>query len=177
MRSMTRAASACSICGYAAEAPTTRSSVLRHGGRPERDVAFLGGIDLCHGRRDDASHAGDPQPQAMADVYGPRPPWHDIQLAITGPAVGDVESVFRERWENPQALSAARCAGWQTGSDTTTPQPGGCHHNTPTPSRPGLTRYSCYARIRAGWAGTRSHLRANEAWPAATPKPSAKRAA
>src|SRR5450631_1257234 len=79
--------------------------VLRHSGRPALDVAFLGGIDLCHGRRDDASHGGDPQPQPMAAVYGPRPPWHDVQLAISGPAVGDVESVFRERWENAQSLS------------------------------------------------------------------------
>ena len=79
--------------------------VLRHGSRPELDVAFLGGIDLCHGRRDDASHAGDPQPQAMAAVYGLRPPWHDVQLAIGGPAVGDVETVFRERWDDAQSLS------------------------------------------------------------------------
>jgi len=79
--------------------------ILRHRQRPDLDVAFLGGIDLCHGRRDDAAHAGDPQPQPMAAVYGPRPPWHDVQLAISGPAVGDVETVFRERWEDPQALS------------------------------------------------------------------------
>jgi len=79
--------------------------ILRHHQRPDLDVAFLGGIDLCHGRRDGASHLGDPQPQPMAAVYGPRPPWHDIQLAISGPAVGDVETVFRERWEDPQALS------------------------------------------------------------------------
>lgn len=79
--------------------------VLRHPGRPELDIAFLGGIDLCHSRRDDATHAGDPQPQTMAKAYGPRPPWHDVQLALTGPVVGDVETVFRERWEDPQALS------------------------------------------------------------------------
>ena len=79
--------------------------VLRHRERPELDVAFLGGIDLCHGRRDDAAHRGDPQAQPMAGVYGRQPPWHDIQLAISGPAVGDVETVFRERWENPQRLS------------------------------------------------------------------------
>ena len=79
--------------------------VLRHPGRPERDVAFVGGIDLCHSRRDDAAHAGDPQRQRMAAAYGARPPWHDIQLMITGPAVGDVETVFRERWEDPQPLS------------------------------------------------------------------------
>ena len=79
--------------------------VLRHPGRPERDVAFLGGIDLCHSRRDDATHRGDPQRQAMAAAYGPRPPWHDVQLRLTGPVVGDVETVFRERWEDPQVTS------------------------------------------------------------------------
>ena len=79
--------------------------ILRHDQRPGLDVAFVGGIYLCHGRRDDASHRGDPQPVLMAAVYGPRPPWHDIQLAISGPAVGDVETVFRERWEDPRALS------------------------------------------------------------------------
>jgi phosphatidylserine/phosphatidylglycerophosphate/cardiolipin synthase-like enzyme len=79
--------------------------VLRHPGHPERDVAYLGGIDLCHSRRDDIEHGGDRQRQPMAAVYGPRPPWHDVQLAIEGPAVGDVETVFRERWDDPQLLS------------------------------------------------------------------------
>jgi phosphatidylserine/phosphatidylglycerophosphate/cardiolipin synthase-like enzyme len=79
--------------------------VLRHAARPELDIAFAGGIDLCHSRRDDASHRGDPQRQSMAAVYGSRPPWHDVQLAIRGPAVGDVEMVFRERWEDGSRLS------------------------------------------------------------------------
>ena len=79
--------------------------VLRHPCRPELDVAFVGGIDLCHSRHDGSEHAGDPQRQPMAKVYGPRPPWHDIQLAVRGPAVGDVETVFRERWEDPARLT------------------------------------------------------------------------
>ncbi|MRH93400.1 phospholipase [Nocardia sp. SYP-A9097] len=79
--------------------------VLRHPGRPELDIAFVGGIDLCHSRRDDSDHRGDSQSQPIAAVYGSRPPWHDIQLAIQGPAVGDVETVFRERWEDPAPLS------------------------------------------------------------------------
>lgn len=79
--------------------------VLRHPGRPELDVAFVGGIDLCHSRRDDRTHAGDPQRQPMARVYGPRPPWHDLQLAVRGPAVGDIEASFRERWDDPGPLS------------------------------------------------------------------------
>jgi phosphatidylserine/phosphatidylglycerophosphate/cardiolipin synthase-like enzyme len=79
--------------------------VLRHARHPERDVAYIGGIDLCHGRRDDIDHRGDPQTQPMAAVYGPRPPWHDVQLAVQGPAVGDAETVFRERWDDPAPLS------------------------------------------------------------------------
>lgn len=35
--------------------------VIRHSDDPTRDVAFVGGIDLCHGRRDDAQHLGDPR--------------------------------------------------------------------------------------------------------------------
>ncbi|MGI8761625.1 MAG: phospholipase D family protein [Jatrophihabitantaceae bacterium] len=79
--------------------------VLRHPGRPELDVAFVGGIDLCHSRNDGPHHHGDPQPQPIAAVYGPRPPWHDIQLAVRGPAVADVETVFRERWTDPHPLT------------------------------------------------------------------------
>ncbi|SDK83170.1 phospholipase D family protein [Nonomuraea jiangxiensis] len=75
--------------------------VLRHDGDPGRDVAFLGGIDLCHSRRDDAEHLGDPQSAPMSGPYGERPPWHDVQVAIHGPAVAEVEKVFCERWEDP----------------------------------------------------------------------------
>ena len=79
--------------------------VIRHASGAERDVAFVGGIDLCHSRRDEEEHSGDRQHQTMAPVYGPRPPWHDAQLAIHGPAVGDLEFCFRERWEDRGPLS------------------------------------------------------------------------
>ena len=79
--------------------------VIRHRDDPTRDVAYVGGIDLCHSRRDDTDHGGDPQAMALADEYGATPPWHDIQAAIQGPAVFDVETVFRERWEDPTPLS------------------------------------------------------------------------
>ena len=79
--------------------------IIRHAGAPEQDVAFAGGIDLCHSRRDDADHQGDHQRQAMAPVYGRRPPWHDVQAAVRGPAVGDLDFTFRERWDDRGALS------------------------------------------------------------------------
>jgi phosphatidylserine/phosphatidylglycerophosphate/cardiolipin synthase-like enzyme len=78
--------------------------VVRHPGRVAEDVAFVGGIDLCHGRRDDARHLGDPQAIDLDRRYGPRPPWHDAQLEIRGPAVGDLDLTFRERWEDPTPL-------------------------------------------------------------------------
>ena len=79
--------------------------VIRYRDRPQDDIAYVGGIDLCHSRRDDAEHLGDEQALEMASEYGPTPPWHDVMASITGPAVHDVETVFRERWEDPTALT------------------------------------------------------------------------
>jgi phosphatidylserine/phosphatidylglycerophosphate/cardiolipin synthase-like enzyme len=78
--------------------------VVRHKGESERDVAFVGGIDLCHGRRDDAEHLGDPQAQPMDPRYGDRPPWHDAALEVRGPVVGDLLRTFVERWDDPAPL-------------------------------------------------------------------------
>jgi len=144
--------------------------VLRHPGRPELDVAFVGGIDLCHSRRDDADHAGDRQRQPMAAVYGPRPPWHDVQLAIRGPAVGDVETVFRERWEDPQPLSRNPIHVSRTGSGETTRPRAGCRRSCPTRRRPARTPCNCCAPIPTGPVDTRSPRPGSAASPAATPR-------
>src|SRR5947207_9041419 len=78
--------------------------LLRHGGRPELDVAFVGGIDLCHGRRDDDAHPGDPQAERLDPAYGERPPWHDVQIEVRGPAIGQLLETFRERWDDGTPL-------------------------------------------------------------------------
>ncbi|MFJ3513245.1 MULTISPECIES: phospholipase D family protein [unclassified Streptomyces] len=114
--------------------------VLRHRGRPELDVAYVGGIDLCHNRNDDAVHSGDRQSLRMAAAYGPHPSWHDVQVAVRGPAVGDVEAVFRERWEDPAPLSRSpliRLREWMHREDTSadrlppqTPDPARCGTHT-----------------------------------------------
>jgi phosphatidylserine/phosphatidylglycerophosphate/cardiolipin synthase-like enzyme len=80
--------------------------VLRHPDAPDRDVAFAGGIDLCHSRRDDERHLGDPQPIRMNAAYGDRPPWHDVQLELRGPVVHTLDTVFRERWHDPMPLDS-----------------------------------------------------------------------
>jgi phosphatidylserine/phosphatidylglycerophosphate/cardiolipin synthase-like enzyme len=78
--------------------------VVRHRDRPQDDVAFVGGIDLSHSRRDDAQHGGDRQPQPMDRRYGAAPPWHDAMVEIRGPAVRDVQDSFAQRWNDPTPL-------------------------------------------------------------------------
>ncbi|MGY1812721.1 phospholipase D family protein [Blastococcus sp. SYSU D00820] len=86
--------------------------VLRHDQDATKDVAFVGGIDLCHSRRDDAEHRGDPQAVAMASAYGPTPPWHDVQLMLRGPAVHVLDTVFRERWDDPNSPDTDHPIAW-----------------------------------------------------------------
>ncbi|MFC0622890.1 phospholipase D family protein [Kribbella deserti] len=78
--------------------------VIRHRGESERDVAFVGGIDLSHGRRDDENHQGDPQTAPMDPRYGERAPWHDAALELRGPVVGDLLRTFIERWDDGHPL-------------------------------------------------------------------------
>jgi phosphatidylserine/phosphatidylglycerophosphate/cardiolipin synthase-like enzyme len=78
--------------------------LVRHPGNEADDVAFVGGIDLCRGRRDDARHNGDPQAIDIGPRYGDRAPWHDVQAEIRGPSIGDLAHTFRERWNDPTPL-------------------------------------------------------------------------
>jgi phosphatidylserine/phosphatidylglycerophosphate/cardiolipin synthase-like enzyme len=86
--------------------------VIRHPDAPERDVAFAGGIDLCHSRRDDESHRGDRQAVRMSQRYGEHPPWHDVQLRLQGPVVGALDATFRERWNDPAPLDMLSPIAW-----------------------------------------------------------------
>lgn len=109
--------------------------VIRHAADPERDVAYVGGIDLCNGRRDDAKHQGDRQAVEMARAYGPTPAWHDVQVAIQGPAVHDVETTFRERWEDstPLTLNPGRLASSLLHREDLSPDPLGDQWPPPPP--------------------------------------------
>jgi hypothetical protein len=48
--------------------------VVRHPGRPQDDIAFLGGIDLDHGGRGRRRSPYDRQSVGADPVYGPTPP-------------------------------------------------------------------------------------------------------
>lgn len=109
--------------------------VIRHADDPTRDVAYVGGIDLCNGRRDDADHSGDRQAVEMARAYGPTPAWHDVQVAIQGPAVHDVETTFRERWEDstPLTLNPGRILSSLVHREDLAPEPLGDQAPPPPP--------------------------------------------
>src|SRR6185295_4075546 len=80
--------------------------VVLHPQAADDDVAFVGGIDLCHGRNDDDNHHGDPQPIEIDKRFGPTPAWHDMQVEIRGAAVGDIVETFCERWHDPNPLTS-----------------------------------------------------------------------
>jgi phosphatidylserine/phosphatidylglycerophosphate/cardiolipin synthase-like enzyme len=87
--------------------------VIRRASQSEADVAFVGGMDLVHGRHDDDRHLGDPQRAELdAGHYGERPGWHDVQVSLSGPAVDDIAFTFRERWEDPTPLDSRNPLRW-----------------------------------------------------------------
>ena len=85
-RSTRPAAAACSTCGCGSAVRTTRSSSCSVIAAAPSSMSPSSAASTCAtAGAMTSSHAGDPQRQPMAKVYGSRPPWHDVQLAITGP--------------------------------------------------------------------------------------------
>ena len=91
--------------------------VIRYRDDPSRDVAFVGGMDLAHNRRDDADHGGDPQPQPLTEEYGAAP-------ALARRPGGDPRTRRLRRGDGlpgavgrpDPAVAGARGAAWPTGS-------------------------------------------------------------
>ena len=104
------------------------------------------------------------------DRYGDRPPWHDIQLEIRGPAVGDLALTFRERWDDPTPLDhrnpwRARIARVAREPRRPEPLPPRAGRSRP---RPAPTPSRCCARTRPSARRTRSPPRASAASPGPT---------
>lgn len=60
-------------------------------------VAFLGGLDLTTSRWDTSAHRAD-DPQRCGPDGTPYAPFHDVQVAVSGPAAARLGSLVRERW-------------------------------------------------------------------------------
>ena len=89
-------------------------------------------------------HHGDPQAVELAKAYGPTPAWHDVQVAIQGPAVHDVETTFRERWEDstPLTLNPGRLLSSLFHREDLSPEPLGAQ-SPPPPVRGPTGTTSC----------------------------------
>ncbi len=72
-------------------------------------LAFAGGLDLTRGRWDTPEHrADDPRREAVDGTPLPIRPYHDVQMAVSGPAAGALGDLARERWQRAtgESLSA-----------------------------------------------------------------------
>ncbi|WP_429230367.1 VTT domain-containing protein [Inquilinus ginsengisoli] len=81
-------------------------------------VAFVGGLDLTIRRWDTTEHR--PEEPGRIDPAGvPYPPFHDVQMAVDGPAARALGDLARWRWERSscEALPAiaARSVPWPDG--------------------------------------------------------------
>ncbi len=59
-------------------------------------VAFSGGIDLTSRRWDTCEHSPQNQHRVMAGT--PYPPFHDLMMAVEGPAARSLGDLLRDRW-------------------------------------------------------------------------------
>lgn len=81
-------------------------------------VAFSGGLDLSKWRWDTPDHL--PENTKRLDPEGkPYPPFHDVQLAVTGEAAASLGELVRYRWQrcggeeiSPPASSMAKAGKW-----------------------------------------------------------------
>ena len=64
-------------------------------------LAFSGGLDLTRGRWDTPEHRpDDPRRRAIDGQPLPIRPYHDVQMAVAGPAAARLGELARERWQN-----------------------------------------------------------------------------
>ncbi|ART81374.1 hypothetical protein CBP31_00940 [Oceanisphaera profunda] len=61
-------------------------------------MAFCGGIDVTSGRWDTREHLEN-DPRRVSPDGEPLEPWHDISMALSGPAASRLHDLASERWE------------------------------------------------------------------------------
>jgi phosphatidylserine/phosphatidylglycerophosphate/cardiolipin synthase-like enzyme/uncharacterized membrane protein YdjX (TVP38/TMEM64 family) len=76
-------------------------------------VAFLGGLDLTTSRWDTSAHLAD-DPQRLLPDGKPYPPFHDVQVAVSGDAAAALGQLARTRWRHATGHQLRPC---RPGSD------------------------------------------------------------
>ncbi len=63
-------------------------------------LGFAGGLDITRGRWDTAQHRpDDPRRQAVDGSPLPIKPYHDVHMAVSGPAAAALGQLARDRWQ------------------------------------------------------------------------------
>lgn len=80
-------------------------------------VAFVGGIDLASARWDDRRHLADNP--LRYEKGEPQKPYHDTMAWVSGPAVGELERLFLDRWgkASGEVLAPLAATGSRPGFD------------------------------------------------------------
>jgi phosphatidylserine/phosphatidylglycerophosphate/cardiolipin synthase-like enzyme len=78
-------------------------------------LAFCGGIDLTHGRWDTPQHA--PHDPKRRDNGEDQPPFHDVQMMVSGAAAAALGELARRRWRRagggePAGISSSTSDHW-----------------------------------------------------------------
>lgn len=68
-------------------------------------VAFVGGLDLTRSRWDTSEHRPD-DPRRVDPNGDHYPPFHDVQMMVSGELAGALGDLSRERWRNATARNA-----------------------------------------------------------------------
>lgn len=82
-------------------------------------IAFVGGLDLTHGRWDTSEHRLD-DPRRTHPGGDRCPPFHDVQMAVDGKAAAALGQLARERWQ--RATGKAPKAPWSRGGTDPWPE-------------------------------------------------------
>ncbi len=82
-------------------------------------VAFVGGLDLTHGRWDTPEHRAEDARRRHPDG-GDCPPFHDLQMLVDGEAAAALGELARERWRRGCGRNPP--AGNSNGSDPWPPE-------------------------------------------------------
>ncbi len=69
-------------------------------------LAFVGGIDLTHGRWDRPEHRPD-DPLRRTPGGAPYPPFHDAQMVVEGEAAAAIGELARDRWRRATGRAPA----------------------------------------------------------------------
>ncbi len=138
--------------------------LVRHPSSLDKDVAFIGGIDLSHGRRDDTGHGGDFQVIKLDPRYGPRPLGTTSNLrSVDQPFPNSISRSGNDGKIRPRLITRGDFGRCSRERSREIVSPALSPHVWATPRRRADRSFRCFEPIHLGIPNIRSRPRASEA--------------